>query len=85
VQLVSENVHTYQQNVKRVYRNRKELNCLYVNSCSILNKLDVLSANVRVLDPDIIGIMESWMDETISDAEVLIDGYDLFRCDRPIK
>jgi len=46
--------------------------------------VDVLSANVRVLDPDIIGIMKSWM-ETISDAEVFMEGYDLFRCDRPIK
>jgi len=25
------------------------------------------------------------MDETISDAEVFMEGYDLFRCDRPIK
>ena len=32
--------------------------------------MDVLSANVRDLDPDIIGITENWMDETISDAEV---------------
>ena len=47
--------------------------------------MDVLSANVRALDPDIIGITESWMDETISDAEVSMEGYDLFRCDRPIK
>jgi len=44
-----------------------------------------LSANVRVLDPDIIGITESWMDETISDAEMFMEGYDLFRCDRPVK
>jgi len=47
--------------------------------------VDVLSANVRVLDPDKIGIMESWMDETISDAEVFMEGYDLFSCDWPIK
>ena len=47
--------------------------------------MDVLSANVRVLDPDIIGITESWTDKTISDAEVSMKGYDLLRCDRPIK
>jgi len=69
------------QNVKRLFRTGKELDCLYVNSCSILNKVDVLSANVRVLDPNIIGIMESWMDETISDVDVFMEGYDFFRCD----
>jgi len=34
--------------------------------------VDVLSANVRLLDSGIIRITDSWMDETISDAEVLI-------------
>jgi len=43
--------------------------------------MDVLTANVRVLDPDIIGITESWMNETTSDAEFFKEGYDLFRCD----
>ena len=55
------------------------------NSCSILNKMDVLSANVRVLYPGIIRITESWMNETINDAEVFMEGYDFFRCDRPVK
>jgi len=47
--------------------------------------MDVLSDNVTVLDPDIIGITESWTDETISDAEVFMEDYDLFRCNRPVK
>ena len=38
-----------------LYKTGKELGCLYVNSCSILNKVDVLSANDRVLDRGIIG------------------------------
>jgi len=40
--------------------------------------MDVLSANVRVLDADIIGIRESWMNETISNTEVIMEGYDFF-------
>ena len=31
----------------------------------------------------IIGVTESWANENIEDAEIGIDGYDLFRDDRP--
>ena len=44
-----------------------------------------MSANVRVIDPDIKGIPESQMDAKKSDAEVSMEGYDLFRCGQPIK
>ena len=55
-----------------------------MNARSIRNKIDNLRAEVRVLDPDIIGITESWADERISNEEIGLDGYELFRCDRPL-
>ena len=55
-----------------------------MNARSIINKIDYLRAEVRVLDLDIIGITESWADEMIANEELLLEGYELFRCDRPL-
>ena len=38
---------------------------------------------MEIHKPDIIGITETWTDDTVGDAELNIQGYDLFRCDRP--
>jgi len=34
------------------------------------------------LNPDVIGITESWTHNNIEDAELMLHGYQLFRCDR---
>jgi len=47
-----------------------------------MNKLDILRATVLDLDPDVIGITESWSHESILDSELAISGFQLFRCDR---
>jgi len=41
-----------------------------------------LLAVVEALEPDIIGVTESWGSEDISDSEFSIAGFDLFRTDR---
>jgi len=56
---------------------------LYVNACSILNKWHYLCTNVRVLEPDTIGITETRLNDKVNDAEVVIEGYDLFRSEFP--
>jgi len=53
-----------------------------VNARSIINKIDYMRAEVKVLEPDIIGVTESWADERIADEEIAIDGYEMFRRDR---
>jgi ribonuclease P/MRP protein subunit RPP40 len=60
------------------------LKCIYFNAFSIVSKFDRLVSEVHILKPDIIGITESWANSDISDSELHLDGYDLFRCDRPI-
>jgi len=42
-----------------------------------------LFALVASHGPDILGIVESWLDSSVGDAELGIEGFDLFRCDRP--
>jgi hypothetical protein len=60
-----------------------ELSCLCFNAQSIVAKVDCLQATVEVYRPDVIGVTESWANEDIGDAELGIEGYDLFRHDRP--
>ena len=57
---------------------------MYFNAFSVMNKLNHLQATIDTIDPDIIGITESWTHSDISSAELSLKGYDLFQCDRPI-
>ena len=50
-----------------------------------MNKFDQFEACVYDLNPDIIGITESWADSHVLDSELPIDGYDLFRQDRLVE
>ena len=45
--------------------------------------MDYFRATEHALSPDIIGITESWASSDISDAEISLSGYDLFRREAP--
>jgi len=45
--------------------------------------MDLLVATVSDLAPDIVGVTESWANDSILDCELQLHGYQLFRCDRP--
>ena len=51
-----------------------DLTCLYVNARSLVtgNKFHTFEAWVHDLDPDIIGVTESWANSEILDAEILL-------------
>lgn len=53
-----------------------------LNARSIINKIDLFKTCVYDLQPDIIGVTESWASDSIFDSELHIDGYHYFRCDR---
>ena len=60
------------------------LNIFYLNSRSIVNKLDELRAlclanNYKF---DVICVVESWLSPDISDAEIFIPSFKIFRRDR---
>ena len=50
-----------------------------LNGRSIVNKRNVLNIMVEDNDPHIIGITESWATPNISDAELGMTGYVMFR------
>jgi len=58
------------------------LKCLCLNARSIVNKFDLFHATVSDIDADVIGITESWATENITDSELSMRGYQLFRRDR---
>lgn len=65
-------------------RCKKNLVCMYTNTRSILSsyKRDELSDIMRRKGVDILGITESWAHEGISNAELELTGYNMFRKDR---
>ena len=56
--------------------------CVCLNARSIVNKRNDLNNMVEDIDPHIIGITESWATPDISDAELGMTGYVMFRKDR---
>ena len=56
--------------------------CVCLNARSIVNKRNELNVMVEDNDPHIIGITESWATPDISDAELGMTGYVMFRKDR---
>ena len=58
------------------------LKCVRLNARSIINKKSELNIIVHDSDPHIIGITEYWANKDITDAELGLEGYVLFRKDR---
>ena len=54
----------------------------FLNICSLRYKIDTLSALIRERTWDVVGIAETWLDASIADGELNIEGYSLVRNDR---
>ena len=53
-----------------------------LNARSLVNKIDLLAQRVSIAQPDIIMITETWANSSITEAELCIQNYQLFRADR---
>src|SRR3989442_647926 len=60
----------------------KQLNIVYFNARSIKNKMDEFRIFVYQNKPDIIGIVETWLNEDQLDSELEIKDYNFLRKDR---
>ena len=69
---------------KRIQGNtsKAEIKCVCLNARSILNKKNELDIMVDEIKPHMIGITESWANNDITDAELGLEGYVMFRKDR---
>ena len=61
---------------------KAEIKYVCLNARSILNKKNELDIMVDEIKPHIIGITESWANNDITDAELGLEGYVMFRKDR---
>ena len=60
----------------------KGLTFIYLNTRSLLPKLDELRIPTINTKVAVIGITETWLEESVTDYEVEIPGYMIPRCDR---
>ena len=69
--------------IKKCPKNRSEAGnkCVCLNSRSTVNKKNELNIMVEDVDLHIIGITESWANTDITDAELGLTGYVMFRRD----
>ena len=61
---------------------KAEIKCVCLNARSILNKKNELDIMVDEIKPHIIGITESWANNDITDAQLGLEVYVMFRKDR---
>ena len=61
---------------------KEEIKCVCLNARSIINKKNEINIIVDDIQPHIIGITESWANNDITDAELGLGGYAMFRKDR---
>ncbi len=58
---------------------KEEIKCVCLNARSIINKKNELNIMVDEIKPHIIGITESLANNDITDAELGLEGYVMFR------
>ena len=58
------------------------LHIVHVNIRSLLPHLDELKLTILKLNPDVIAVSETWLDHSVMDSEIEIDGYQALRYDR---
>ena len=75
--------HKHNESVSNILNTKKaDLLILFFNARSLVNKVDELKILVKEKKPDIIGIIETWLTDSISDGEISISDYTFVRRDR---
>ena len=82
--LVGQEATSTDKPITKCPKNMSETGYRYVclNARSIVNKKNELNFIVEDIDPHIIGITESWAKTDVTDAELGLTGYEMFRRDR---
>lgn len=61
------------------------LSVIHLNVRSLLPKMDLLRIWVNLTDADIVVLSETWLTKSITDMDIGMGGYNVFRADRPRK
>lgn len=60
----------------------KEVKCFYTNANSLVNKMDEFRLRVCGTGCHVVAVTETWANSGVGDAELMIDGYSMYRRDR---
>ena len=80
--LPMEGVNSHQTDSSLSHPHNSTLSIMYFNARSVLRKLDNLKLVCAIHQPDVICIVESWLDKEISNSKLSLDGYNVSRVDR---
>ena len=69
-------------NIFTIFNSYKGIKVIHLNIQNLLSKFDEFSKLVVDNKLDAVSLNETWLTNNITDDEISIDGYDLFRCDR---
>ena len=64
------------------FASSKSLKIFFFNSRSLLPYLDELSALCTLHTPDVVCVVETWLSSDISDSELFLPNFQIFRLDR---
>lgn len=64
-------------------RDHEPLNALHLNIRSLLSKFFIFKNVILASNFDVICLSETWLSKSVSDSEIEIPGFDLYREDRP--
>ena len=65
------------------FKSRTGLGFIHLNLRSMIAKMDMLRIWALSPEADVIVISESWLSKSVLDKDVSIDGYNIYRTDRP--
>ena len=65
------------------FKERSGLGFLHLKVCSLVSKMDMMNIWAHSTDADIIMFLETWLSKSISDKDIMIRGYNVFRTARP--
>ena len=77
-----DNNHDFDNQANYRHETADKIRCYCTNIQSLINKRAELEVVVNEKKPHIIGITESWCNQSILDSEVAIEGYSMFRLDK---
>ena len=69
------------------YQDNHKGKCFYANVRSLVNRVKMAELEMYIKNecPDIIGLTETWASDKISNEELKLVGYDMFRKDREME
>ena len=73
--------YSYSHSLSRTC-NVNSLSVLYFNARSIVPKFHSLCSEVEIHKPDIVCLVETWLNDEILDSEITLTNYQLHRLDR---